>query len=149
MARTLPKDEPESDDGDPIKEYIQFRGRQTSVVLDEFGIRFSMEEKETPTRTFRVHKPLPVASEETIRNGDAPPNAVAAPLAEELTHGELSNSLIWYGVVCEHPTEDSEVCGEVFASPEAVSGHQSVHYQADQENQRDADSSQADADGDA
>ena len=146
MARELPKTEPESDDGDPITEYIQFRGRQTSVVLDDFGIRFQMMQKETPEGGFRMHEPLPIASEEAIRAGEAPANAVAAPVAEELTHGELSNPLICYGVICEHPVDDPDdpeaICGQVFPSVKSLNGHLSSHYQADSdENQRDADSS--------
>lgn len=148
MARELPKTEPETDDGDPITEFIQFRGRQTSVVLDDFGIRFSMTVKDTPEGAFRMHEPLPVATEEAIRAGEAPPNAVAEPVAEQITNGELSNPLICYGVVCEHPTEDGEVCGEVFASPEALNGHLSTHYAAD-ENQRDADTSAGEPEEDA
>lgn len=149
MARELPKKEPESDDGDPITEFIQFRGRQTSVVLDEFGIRFQMIDKETPDGGFQMHEPLPVASEEAIRAGEAPPNAVAAPVAEELTHGELSNPLICYGVVCEHPTDDG-ICGQVFPSVKSLNGHLSSHYQGEvPENQRDADSSGSPTETDA
>jgi hypothetical protein len=141
MARELPKDEPEDDGGDPITEYIQFRGRQTSVVLDDFGIRFEMTVKETPEAGFQMHEPLPVASEEAIREGEAPANAVAEPVAEQITNGELSNPLICYGVVCEHPTEDGGVCGKVFPSPKSLNGHMSTHYSGESENQRDAGSS--------
>jgi hypothetical protein len=141
MARELPKVEPETDDGEIIREFIQFRGRQTSVVLDDFGIRFQMMEKETPEGGFQMHEPLPVASEEAIRAGEAPANAVAAEVAEELAHGELSNPLVQFGVVCEHPTEEG-ICGKVFPSLKSLNGHLSSHYSdADDENQRDADSS--------
>lgn len=141
MARELPNTEPEDEDGEVIREAIQFRGRQTSVVLDDFGIRFQMMIKETPEGNFRMHEPLPVASQEAIDAGEAPANAVAAPVAEELTHGELSNPLIQYGVVCEHPTDDG-VCGDVFPSVKSLNGHLSTHYpDTDGENQRDADSS--------
>jgi len=141
MARELPKHEPEDDEGEVITEAIQFRGRQTSVVLDDFGIRFQMMIKETPEGGFRMHEPLPVASEEAISAGEAPANAVAAPVAEELAHGGLSNPLISYGVVCEHPTDEGS-CGEVFPSMKSLNGHLSSHYSdADDENQRDADSS--------
>lgn len=148
MVRELPNDEPEDDEGDPIPEYIQFRGRQTSVVLDDFGIRFQTVEQETPEGAFQVHEPLPVASEEAIRAGEAPENAVAEPVAEQITHGDLSNPLICYGVICEHPTEDG-ICGEVFPSPKSLSGHMSVHYDGDSENQRDADSSGGGTESDA
>lgn len=142
MTRELPKTEPESDDGEIIREFIQFRGRQTSVVLDEFEIRFTMMEKETPEGSFLMHEPLPVASEEAIRAGEAPANAVAEPVAEEMTHGEMSNNLICYGVICEHPVSEGEICGQVFPSPESLNGHMSTHYSS--ENQRDADSSGGD-----
>lgn len=143
MARKLPTDEPEDDDGEPIREYIQFRGKQTSVVLDEFGIRFQMMKKETPSGGFLMHEPLPVASEEAIRSGEAPPNAVAEPVARQITNGELSNPQICFGVVCEHPTDDG-ICGKVFASPESLNGHLSSHYGGNSENQRDAGSSASD-----
>jgi len=149
MARELPKKEPEDDDGDPITEFIQFRGRQASVVLDEFGIRFQMIDKEAPEGGFLMHEPLPIASEEAIRAGEAPPNAVAEAVAEELTHGELSNPLIQYGVVCEHPTDDG-ICGKVFPSVKSLNGHLSSHYQGEgSENQRDADSSDSPTETDA
>lgn len=152
MTRELPKSNPETDDGDPITDYIQFRGRQTSVVLDDFGIRFQMIQKDTPEGGHQMHEPLPVVSEEAIREGEAPANAVAEPVAEQITHGELSNPMICYGVVCEFPTDDG-VCGEVFPTPESLNGHLSSHYSdGDGENQRGGDSSggdtEADADGD-
>jgi hypothetical protein len=141
MPRELPKTEPEDDDGEPIREAIQFRGRQTSVVLDDFGIRFTTMMKETPEGGFLMHEPLPVASEDAIQAGEAPANAVAEPVAEELTHGELSNPLISYGVICEHPTDEG-ICGEVFPSMKSLNGHLSSHYpDADDPIQRDADSS--------
>lgn len=141
MARELPNTEPESDEGDVITEFIQFRGRQCSVVLDDFGIRFQMMEKETPEGGFQMHEPLPVASKEAIQAGEAPANAVAAEVAEELAHGELSNPLIQFGVICEHPTDDG-ICGEVFPSMKSLNGHLSSHYNTPEDgNQRDADSS--------
>lgn len=127
-------------------EFIQFRGRQPSVVLDDFGIRFTDTTVETPDGepNFRQHEPLPVASEEAIRAGEAPENAVAEPVAEQITNGDLANPLICYGVVCEFPTEEG-ICGDVFDTPESLNGHMSTHYSssdpADAENQRDVDSS--------
>lgn len=152
MGRKLPTDEPETEDGEPIREYIQFRGKQTSVVLDDFGIRFQMIRKETPEGGFRMHEPLPVASEEAIRAGEAPANAVAEPVAEQITNGELANAQICYGVVCEHPTDDG-ICGKVFPTPESLNGHLSSHYGSEEdagsdENQRDADSSASDTEED-
>lgn len=154
MTRELPKTEPEDDEGNVIQEYIQFRGRQASVTLDDFGIRFTMEDVETPegVRGFIRHKPLPVASAEAIRAGEAPANAVAEEVAEQITHGEISNPLIAYGVICEFPTGEGEICGDVFASPESLNGHMSTHYRnqgADVENQRDGDSSASGSDDEA
>lgn len=146
--RELPKTEPESDEGDVITEVIQFRGRQTSVVLDQFGIRFQMMEKETPEGGFWMHEPLPVADKEAIDAGEAPANAVAAGVAEELTHGDLSNPLICYGVVCEHPTEEG-ICGEVFPSMKSLNGHLSSHYpDVDEPIQQDVDSSDGETETD-
>lgn len=143
MPRELPRTEPEDDDGEPIREAIQFRGRQTSVVLDDFGIRFSTMIKETPEGDFLMHEPLPVASKEAIDAGEAPANAVAEPVAEALTHGDLENPLISYGVICEHPVDDG-ICGEVFPSMKSLNGHLSSHYsEEDESNQRDGDSSDA------
>lgn len=138
--RELPKD----DSGD---EFIQFRGRQTSVVLDDFGIRFETEVKETPdgVPNFRAHKPLPVAEADAIRAGEAPDEAVAKEVAEQITDGDLANPLICRGVVCEFPHEDGGICGQVFDTPESLNGHMSTHYQK----QGAGDSSEADADTDA
>lgn len=137
MTQELPKAEPE----DP--ECIQFRGRQTSVLLEDFGIRFQMIKQQSPAGTFLMHEPLPIASERAIQSGNAPENAVAAPVAEELTHGEISNPLICYGVVCEFPDPHTgEICGDVFPSMDSLIGHLSSHTN---ENQRDADSTGAEA----
>lgn len=137
--RELPK-------GDSGEDFIQFRGRQTSVVLDDFGIRFTTEPKETPdgVPSFMSHKPLPVASSEAIRAGEAPDDAVAQEVAEQITDGELSNPLVCWGVVCEFPTEEGEICGQVFDSPESLNGHMSTHYGK----QGAGDSSESDADTD-
>lgn len=115
---------------DSGEEFIQFRGRQTSVVLDDFGIRFDTEVKETPdgVPNFRAHKPLPVAGSEAIRAGEAPDDAVAKEVAELITAEDGGNPLICWGVVCEFPTEEGEVCGQVFDSPESLNGHMSTHY---------------------
>ena len=151
MARELPTTEPEDDDGEVIREFIQFRGRQTSVVLDEFGIRFQMMIKETPVGEFRMHEPLPVASRDAIEAGETPANAVAEPVAEELTHGDLSNPLINYGIVCEYPTDEGEICGEVYPSLKSLNGHLSSHSPDDAAaggNEREADSHIEDIDTD-
>jgi hypothetical protein len=109
MTRDLPKD----NEGD---QWLQFRGRQTSVTADDFGILFTTEFRDDR----RVHKPLPVVDED---DPDPPANAVVRPVADELVD---SNPLVGYGIACEEPTEDG-VCGEVFASPKALDGHKTVH----------------------
>jgi len=137
---------PKTDSG---SEFIQFRGRQASVVLDEFGIRFTDMVKETPDGepNIRMHEPLPVADAEAIRAGEAESNAVARPVAEQITNGDLANPLINWGVMCEYPTEDG-VCGDVFDTPKSLNGHLSHHYdgEPEPENQRDVNSSASDED---
>jgi hypothetical protein len=122
MTRELPRD----DAGD---EWIQFRGRQTSVTVDDFGIRFVCSERELPSgATIVQHDPLPVVD----RDADDPPaNAVVRAVAEAITNGDLSNPVICWGVVCEHPVGDGEICGEVFASPEALNSHLGSHATED------------------
>lgn len=117
------------------------------MVLDDFGIRFDLEVKETPdgVPNFRAHRPLPVAESEAIRAGEAPDDAVAKEVAEQITDGDLANPLICWGVVCEFPTEEGEICGQVFDSPESLNGHMSTHYGK----QGAGDSSEPDADTDA
>ena len=109
MTRDLPKD----NEGD---QYLQFRGRQTSVTADDFGILFTTEFRDDR----RVHKPLPVVDPD---DEDPPANAVVRPVADELVD---SNPLVCYGIACEIPTEDG-VCGDVFATPKALDGHKTVH----------------------
>jgi len=109
MTRQLPQ----TDEGE---QFIQFRGRQTSVSVDDFGILFTTEDRDGR----RVHKPLPVVDPD---DEDPPANAVARPVAERLTE---TNPLICWGVACEHPTEDG-VCGDVFATRKAVNSHSGVH----------------------
>lgn len=109
MTRDLPKD----DEGD---QWIQFRGRQTSVTADDFGILFTTEDRGGR----RVHKPLPVVED---HDPDPPANAVLREVADALVD---RNPLVAYGIACEEPTEDG-VCGEVFASPKALDGHKTVH----------------------
>lgn len=109
MTRQLPQ----TDEGE---QFIQFRGRQTSVTVDDFGILFTTEDRSGR----RVHRPLPVVDEDTE---DPPANAVVRPVAERLTE---TNPLICWGVCCEHQTEDG-VCGDVFATRKAVNSHSGVH----------------------
>jgi len=122
MTRALPTE-------DSGREYIQFRGYQSSVTLDRFGIRFTTEHRETPEAVPNrvVHVPLPVADREEIVAGEAPRNAISRAVAEQLTEGDLRNPLVCWGVACEH-VEDGETCGRVFDTPQALSGHLRAHY---------------------
>ena len=131
---------PKTDSG---TDYIQFRGYQTSVTLDDFGVRFQTGRRETPDGSADVltHEPLPVVDQDEIPDPDAdvPPNAIAREVAEALTDGDLANPLVCWGVVCEWPETDDEgeetdeVCGEVFDSPQSLNGHMRVHYDGDDE----------------
>ena len=117
MPRTLPKDDSEA------RDFIQFRGYQTSVSVDAFGVHFG-----TVRRNGTVaHRPLPVVDADADP-ADAPDDAVARPVAEHLVE---TNPLICWGVACE-------TCGDVFDSPQAVNSHQRSH----------ADGSGGGADGD-
>jgi hypothetical protein len=109
------------EDEDAVPEYIQYRGGHTSVTVDDFNLVFSTEERGNRI----AHKPLPVATEDEYRSGDAPQNAVVAPVAVELVR---TTPLFGFGVVCEEPG-----CGEVFESPKALDGHQSSHQNNDNE----------------
>lgn len=124
MTRELPKHDSDA------RDFIQFRGPQTSVTHDQTGVRFGTEHR----RGRVAHRPLPVVDDDTDP-ADAPDDAVARSVAEALTE---SNPLISWGVACE-------VCGDVFDSPKAVNSHQSAH-QNDPEH-GDGDPSATDADG--
>lgn len=106
-------------DGDAVPELIQFRGAGTSVTVDDFNLIFTTEQRNGRT----VHKPLPVATEDDVRSGDAPANAVVLPVAVELVR---TNGLFGFGVACEH-VSDGEACGKVFKNKKALDGHQSSH----------------------
>jgi hypothetical protein len=101
-------------------DFIQFRGRQTSVTVDAVGVHFGTER-----RNGRIaHEAIPVVSDDVDpRQDDVPSNAVVESVAEALTE---SNHLIAYGVACEHPD-----CDAVFDTPQAVSSHQSAHADDD------------------
>lgn len=105
MPRDLPKDDSGGD-------YIQFRGRQTSVVVDDVGVRFGTEQRNGR----RAHKPLPVVDDDADPSR-APDGAVIRSVAEALVE---TNPLIAWGVACEQ-------CGDVFDTPGGVNSHQSAH----------------------
>lgn len=106
MPRSLPKTNSDA------RDWIQFRGSQTSVSHDGTGIHFTTEHR----RGRLAHKPIPVVDDDADPD-DAPENAVIRSVAEQLVE---SNPLIWFGVACE-------VCGDVYDSPTAVSSHQKAH----------------------
>lgn len=106
MPRELPKQDADAQD------YIQFRGQQTSVTIERFGIRFDTEHRHDRV----AHRALPVVDDD-VDPDDAPDDAVARSVAEALV---ASNPLVCWGVACEG-------CGDVFDSPKAVNSHQSVH----------------------
>lgn len=107
-------------DREAVPELIQFRGAGTSVTVDDFNLIFTTEQRNGRT----AHKPLPVATEDDVRSGDAPQNAVVLPVAVELVR---TNGLFGFGVACEHVTDDGEACGKVFKNKKALDGHQSSH----------------------
>jgi hypothetical protein len=111
MSKELPKDNRLPDDGK--RAYIQYRGAETSVVSDDYGIVFTTNEDGR-------HKPLPVVEE---GEEDAPANGVLRQVAEDLVE---RNRNVCFGVACE-VEEAGEVCGEVLARPEALNGHKSKH----------------------
>lgn len=100
-------------DGDAVPDFVQFRGSSTNVTVDDFNLIFTTEQ-----RNGRIaHKPLPVATEDDVRAGDAPRNAVVLPVAVELVR---TNNLFGFGVACEQ-------CGKVFKNKKGLDGHQSSH----------------------
>lgn len=117
MPRELPKDD---SDG---RDFITFRGPQTSVTVDRYGVRFETEHRGNQV----CHKPVPVVSADADP-ADVPDNAVARPVAEELVE---SNPLIGWGVPCEQLTDDGEPCGDVFDTPKGEASHRSVHTDHD------------------
>jgi len=143
MVRDLTNEEnqaesvPELDavvDGDAVPEFIQFRGRPTNVTVDDFNLIFTTEQRNGRN----VHKPLPVATEDAVKAGDAPRNAVVLPVAVELVR---TTGLFGFGVACEHTDpETGEPCGKVFETKKALDGHQSSH--------RDAPEAEVDNEGD-
>jgi len=123
MPRELPRD---NSDG---RDYIQFRGPQTSVTVDRYGVRFETEHRGGQV----AHKPLPVVDPES---DDPPDDAVARPVADALVE---SNPLIGWGVACEQPVDDGDTCGDVFDTPKAEASHRSVHTGHTDDGDADAD----------
>lgn len=116
MSKELPKTNEKPDDEDK-RAYIQYRGAETSVVSDDYGIVFTTDAEGR-------HKPLPVVED---GEDDAPPNGVLEKVAEDLVE---RNRNVCFGVACEYE-EDGEVCGEVLPRPEALNGHKSKHNGGD------------------
>lgn len=108
-------------------EYVQFRGRQTSVTLDDYPVVFEMAPRSVGDREIRCHEPYPVVgpegalSEEEARTGDE--RGLWHELAEELVD---TNPLVGFGVACE-------LCDSVFDTPRGLSSHLSVHAEDEEE----------------
>lgn len=113
--KELPKEDAKPDDEEATP-FIQFRGSQSRVMVEDYNLLFTTEERNGT----HGHQPLPVVDPEAE---DPPTNAVVQPLAEELVS---TNPLICWGIACEQE-HDGEVCGEVFATRKELNGHQSVH----------------------
>lgn len=110
MVRKLPL----TDEG---REYVQYRGRETTAIIDRAGVVFETVHKEAWNQV--VHKPLPVYDPEELGEDDDPPeNGIRRELAEELTR---RNPVVCWGVVCEYPTDDG-IDGGVYPTPEAADG---------------------------
>lgn len=105
MTRELPTENAGTD-------FIQYRGRGTSVTIDGAPVRFTVDKRNGRL----VHTPLPVVEPD---DQDPPADGVVRPLAEHLVE---TNNLIAFGVACEHPD-----CGEVFETPEKRNGHMQTH----------------------
>lgn len=119
MTRTLPTENVTDDDGGPIKEWLQYRGRETTAVVDRFGIVFTTSHKNAWGTV--VHDPLPVVPDDA---DDPPPDAIPRSVSDALVE---RNPLVGYGVVCEYPTEaghrtDLSIDGKVMRSPKSVNG---------------------------
>lgn len=105
MTRQLPTEDAGTD-------FIQYRGRGTSVTIDGAPVRFAVDKRNGRM----VHAALPVCESD---DQDPDPDAVVRPLAEHLVE---TNNQINFGVACEHPD-----CGEVFETPEKRNGHMQTH----------------------
>lgn len=122
-------------------EFIQFRGAQTTVTLDDYPVVFEMETRNFDGAAMRCHKPFPVVGEngaismEKARESEK--TAIIDEIAEELTE---TNPMIAYGVACER-------CESVFETPQGLSGHMHTHADsADEDTSDESDDSNDDAD---
>ena len=117
MPMKLPTENERPDEpSDGIVGYLQFRGSQSSVTNDDFGVRFTTEISGGRVQ----HVPHPVVEPDME---DPPANAIAKPVAEELAK---RNAQVCWGVACEH-VDDGDVCGDVFPTPASRNSHQSKH----------------------
>lgn len=119
-------------------EYIQYRGAQTSVTLDDYPVVFEMESRTVGGDELRCHAPFPVVgpdgamSMETAQEGDD--TAIWHEIADQLTE---TNPLISYGVACE-------LCDSVFDTPQGLNSHMRTHV--DTETEESTDNSDDDTD---
>jgi len=112
MTRELTTENVPAEDSDTEPEFLQFRGRGTSVTIDGVPVRFTVAKRNGRL----VHEPHPIVEPDAQ---DPPEDAVVRPLAEHLVE---TNNLIAFGVACEAPD-----CEEVFATPEELNGHMQTH----------------------
>jgi len=123
MAKKLPTEDAKPDEptDDGIVGYLQYRGPQSSVTVDGFGVRFATEKADGVMR----HSPLPVVEPDA---DDPPSDAVALAVAEALVE---RNKWICWGVACETVDDsddaDAAPCGDVFDTPRGRNSHQRTH----------------------
>jgi len=129
MTRKLPQ----TDAG--TRDYIQFRGPQTSVTHDATGVHFGTERRHGQI----VHRAYPVVDVDADPD-DVPDDAIARPVAEQIV--DATPQVCW-GVACEHVDENGQPCGEVFDTPRGAASHYgSVHADQDDGDQADASTEQ-------
>lgn len=102
-------------------EYVQFRGPQTSVVLDEYPVRFALEYREYGDTTIRCHDPHPVVGPDgamTMEEAeDSDETAIWHEVASEVVE---RNPMVGFGVACE-------LCDDVFDTPNGLGSHMRTH----------------------
>lgn len=99
----------QTDDAD-ARDYVQFRGRQTSVTEDRTGVHFGTEHRHDMV----AHRAYPVVDPDADMD-DVPDDAILRPVAEQLVE---QNPMVAWGVACE--VED---CSKVFDSPRGEASH--------------------------